>query len=425
VAIASAVVAPVTHLWEKIMDRSIGHRGTLSPSSFCGLVLAAGFGAASVIGVAPAQAQEMCGGASYPFPYTDVSGVPSQFCPAIMEAYVTGISRGTTPTTFSPNQDLVRYEMVTFLQRTADQVLTRGSRRAALKQWWTPQSTNAMQTIPLTGNPQGCASDGTFIWTTTNVGHIVQIQAGTGFNVNHWNTSGVDVGSIALAAGKVFAVSYTAPGVLYALDPTQAPTPLSSVATLPDNNYGIAFDGTNLWTANNSGSVSRIDPVSFTVTTTSTGFTSPYGILYDGAHIWVTDDGTGALLQVNPADGAILMSVPVGSTPAAPVFDGTNIWVPNAGDSSVTVVQANTGDVVATIPADGTNGLDGPQSASFDGERILVTNYTGGSVTIFKAADLSFIANVSTGAASVPLNACSDGINFWVPLGGTDNLLRF
>ena len=69
------------------------------------LLFVVAFGAASVMGIGPVQAQEMCGGATYPFPYTDVSGVGAAFCPGIMEAYVTGVSKGTTPTTFSPNDD--------------------------------------------------------------------------------------------------------------------------------------------------------------------------------------------------------------------------------------------------------------------------------------------------------------------------------
>jgi hypothetical protein len=35
-----------------------------------------------------------------------------------------------------------------------------------------------------------------------------------------------------------------------------------------------------------------------------------------------------------------------------------------------------------------------PIQAAFDGERVLVTNYLGNSVTVFRAADLSLIGNV-------------------------------
>jgi DNA-binding beta-propeller fold protein YncE len=158
------------------------------------------------------------------------------------------------------------------------------------------------------------------------------------------------------------------------------------------------------------------------VTTVTTGFASPEGIVYDGAHIWVTDTGAGTLLKLDPA-GAILQTVTVGTAPLFPAFDGTNIWVPNSGSSTITVVQASSGTVVATIPADGNNLLNAPVAASFDGQRVLVSNAT--SVTVFKAADLSFIANVPTGAGSTPYGVCSDGINFWVPLQGEGNLLRY
>jgi hypothetical protein len=47
-------------------------------------------------------------------------------------------------------------------------------------------------------------------------------------------------------------------------------------------------------------------------------------------------------------------------------------------------------------------------------------------VPLFKASDLSFIADVPMLlASSGPLLACSDGINFWVPLHGSADLLRF
>jgi hypothetical protein len=61
---------------------------------------------------------------------------------------------------------------------------------------------------------------------------------------------------------------------------------------------------------------------------------------------------------------------------------------------------------------------------AFIGKRILVTNF-GGCVTVFKAADLGFIANAPTGVGSGPFGARSDGINFWVTLNNTAKLLRF
>jgi hypothetical protein len=405
------------------MDTMCG-RGLREISARCRHWILALALAASVMSIAPAQAQEMCGGQNYPFPFTDVSGVGAPFCPGIMEAYVTGITKGTTATTFSPNLDVTRLQMTTFLQRSVDDVLSRGSRRAALNQWWTPQGPNGLQTFPIGGSPNSCAADGENVWVSDGGDNVYRVQASTGILSGPWNGIGQSEG-VLTALGKVWVASHVSPGALYRIDPTTAPGLASLwVGGLGNLALGIAFDGLDIWTANQSGSVSKIDPVAKTLLfTVSTGFHELSGILYDGAHIWVTDFTAGTLLKLD-SSGAILQTVMVGTEPLSPVFDGTNIWIPKLGDSSVTVVQASTGDIVATINADGTNLLNGPVAASFDGERILITNSTNTSVTLFKAADLSFIANAATGAFTVPIGACSDGISFWIA-DQSGNLLRF
>jgi YVTN family beta-propeller protein len=411
------------------MNRSIGSfrlGRAFDAHRWRGWFFALGFGIATTLSVAPTQAQQICGGTTYPFPYTDVSAVGAAFCPGIMEAYVTGVSRGTTPTTFSPNSTVTRVAMTTFLQRSLDQGLIRASRRAALNQWWTPQNTNALQKINVGGVggiPLYCAADGENIWTSTfNLLH--EVRASTGELLGTW-VGAINPEGVAIANGLVYFAGHNSPGTLYVIDPTQPPPTVTTAAnSLGDNPIGIAFDGTNLWTANFGppGSVSIIDAGTYSVTNVTTGFTFPQGILYDGAHIWVTD-GAGTLLKLDAA-GAILQTVTVGTLPQFPVFDGTNIWVPNENSNSITVVQASTGNVLATISADVNNKLSGPTTASFDGERILVTNQGNNSVTVFKAADLSLLANVPTGGAFPPTGACSDGVNFWVGI-AVGQLLRF
>ena len=92
------------------MDRSLGS------SALRRLLVVAGFAVAGAMSIAPVQAT-LCGGVTYPFPYTDVSGVGAAYCPGFMEAYVTGVSKGTSPTTFSPNNTVTRVAMTTFLLR--------------------------------------------------------------------------------------------------------------------------------------------------------------------------------------------------------------------------------------------------------------------------------------------------------------------
>ena len=71
------------------------------------------------------------------------------------------------------------------------------------------------------------------------------------------------------------------------------------------------------------------------------------------------------------------------------------------------------------------NGLSFPESAAFDGERILVTNTNGHSVSLWKASDFTTIGTFSTGASTQPRGACSDGLNFWITPAQAGKLARF
>jgi hypothetical protein len=119
---------------------------------------------------------------------------------------------------------------------------------------------------------------------------------------------------------------------------------------------------------------------------------------------------TGTLLKLD-STGAILQTVPTGAKPGHPAFDGTNIWVPS-DSGTLTVVRASNGAVLQNLTG---NGMDKSIAAAFDGQRILVTNYNPGSVSFFKAADLTALGSVSVSPGTFfPTGTCSDGVSFWV-----------
>jgi hypothetical protein len=205
---------------------------------------------------------------------------------------------------------------------------------------------------------------------------------------------------------------------------------VTTLADLDSFAAGIAFAGYYIWTANEIGSISRVDPNTGAVNTYTTGFDGPRGMVYDGANIWMTNSGianSGTLKKVN-SDGTIARTIVVGDSPLHPIFDGMNIWVPNFNSDSVTVVRVKdvSGNplsnpfVLATLTG---NGLNRPISAAFDGEHILVTNYFGDSLSLWKAADLTPLG-FATGAPAA-YGACSDGLDFWVTLEDSDSLVRF
>ena len=364
-------------------------------------------------------------------PFVDV--LPNNpFYSSIAEAYFSGLTNGTTATTYDPTALVTREQMAAFISRTMDQALKRSSERAVAEQNWTTQggSNLALTTV---GDPRLVKSDGADLWVT-NGNTVSRVRASDGKLLDTWTGAGGAHG-VLIAMGKVFvtgALSSPNPGRLYEIDPTQ---PAGAVTTLSMNlpiaPLGVAFDGQRIWTANNgepqAGSVSIITLNPLMITNVTAGIFHPGGILYDGVNIWITDwvtDVGDRVIQKLDSSGAVLQTVPIamGTFPGFPTFDGTNIWVPNANADSVSVVRATTGTVLATLTG---NGLHYPVQAAFDGERILVTNGMGDSVSVWRAADLTPIGMFSTGTGTGPFGVCSDGLNFWITLQGTGKLARF
>jgi hypothetical protein len=357
-------------------------------------------------------------------PFVDVTN--DSFCPLVLEIFYQAITTGTTPTTFDPTANVTRLQMAAFLSRTVDGVLKRGSRRAALNQFWTPQASSDLGITNLTfQGADYAAANGLSVWVSGTFGSsVTQVLAGTGGTLGTW-TGATQAKGVVMGRGRVFVVGSTTPGRLYMIDPAGGGASVTTVASnLGDGALAVAYNGARILSANTSGSVSVVSPtvsIPWTVTTVTTGFTSPSGILFTGDSFWVTDQGAGKLFRIGSI-GNILQTVTVQATPFQSVFDGTNIWVPNSGSDSVTVVRASNGTVLQTLTG---NGLSFPRVAAFDGERILVTNPGNTTVSLFKATDLTPIAVVPTGASTSPLSACSDGINFWITLNGVGNLARF
>ncbi len=389
--------------------------------------LVIGFALITVIASSRLRADSgSCGGATIILPFNDVAG--NLFFCEIAEAFFSGLTNGTTPTTYSPGQNVPREQMAAFITRAMDQSLRRGSRRAALKQFWSPTSAALGLTTlgPPAASPVLVESDGADLWVA-NIGNatVSRVRASDGKLLETW-TGATDAFGVLSAKGLIFVTGNTFPGgSLYRIDPTQSAGSVTTLTTaLGGFPRGIAFDGARIWTANfgGGGSVSIVTLNPFFVNNVTTGFAVPSGILYDGANMWVTDVGTnpGRLFKLD-SNGMIIQTVVTGDTPLFPVFDGTNIWVPNSGSNSVTVVRASTGAVLITLTG---NELNFPVSAAFDGERILITNNVD-SVSLWKAADLSPLGSVGTGTGASPFGACSDGLNFWITFQGMAELARF
>src|SRR6266850_1875848 len=126
-----------------------------------------------------------CGAATTTLPFTDVMG--NLFFCSIAEAFFSGLTNGTTATTYSPAQNVPREQMAAFVTRTLDQSLKRGNRRAALQQWWTPTDAGALQTVHISA-PNDITCDGADLWVPTYAvsGTVSRVRASDGKLLGTW-----------------------------------------------------------------------------------------------------------------------------------------------------------------------------------------------------------------------------------------------
>jgi S-layer family protein len=373
---------------------------------------------------ADTQTTGQCG-LSITIPFTDVPSNNIFFC-SIAAAYFSGLTNGTSPTTYNPSDPVPREQMAAFITRTLDQSLRRGSKRAALGQWWTLRPVVDSK-IDVGDAPQFLASDGEYVYVSNhNSSTFSKVRASTGEVIDTYsfpsfiNPQGMLVAGGNLWIGgsdRIWRIRLDFPNVF---------------SSTVQNDYfcqSLTCDGINIWTANfgagPNGSISRIAMDGFVSTGKfTTGFNRPVGIVFDGTWLWVTDYGDNTLKGVDPSSGAVVGSpIPVGTNPGMPTFDGTNIWVPALTAPQVVVVRA-VGPFLGTVLASYSVQF-GFFSSAFDGERILMTNYTFDRVALWKASDLTPIGNFAMPAGSSPIGVCSDGVKFWVALQNTDQIIRF
>ena len=264
-----------------------------------------------------------CGGVTTTLPFTDVMASP--FLCQIAEAFFSGLTNGTSATTYSPSANVTRDQMAAFITRTQDSALRRGSRRAALKQLWTPLGAANLGFTTVGAGPTAVESDGADLWVANSgSGTVSRVRASDGSLLGTWTGANTPK-RVLVAMGRVFVTGFTNPGVLYEIDPTAAPGAVTTVTSnLGPNSEWISFDGANIWVANKgtgpgTGSVSRVTVNPLSVTTFTTGFNQPVGVLFDGANIWVTDPGDSMLKKLN-SSGNIVQAVAVGTGPSEPGF---------------------------------------------------------------------------------------------------------
>src|SRR5947207_10305970 len=172
-----------------------------------------------------------CGGQTITLPFTDVMG--STFFCSIAEIYFQGITLGTSPTTYSPSNNVTRDQMAAFLSRTLDTTLQRGSERAALNQFWStiPHYDFDLGRTSLGGDLRLTRSDGVHVWVADLTGNVYQVRGSDGRLQDTW-TSATGAYGVLCTMGKIFVTGYVSPaGKLYMIDPAAAADTVTTVTS--------------------------------------------------------------------------------------------------------------------------------------------------------------------------------------------------
>jgi hypothetical protein len=180
-----------------------------------------------------------------------------------------------------------------------------------------------------------------------------------------------------------------------------------SISGFPD---AIAFDGTNMWTANPAfNSVTKISPTGgMTNYTYLDASVDPTDIAFDGTNMWITNPSFNSVSKISPAGFIIATTSGLGILPTGIAFDGTNMWTANQTGNSVTKISPT--GATTTYPGVGS----GPHAIAFDGTNMWTTDY-GGSGSVTKISPTGATTTYAVGI--YPIAIAFDGTNMWAAVG--------
>ena len=66
--------------------------------------------------------------------------------------------------------------------------------------------------------------------------------------------------------------------------------------------------------------------------------TARWGVAFDGTHIWTVNGSDGTVSKIVASTGVVAATITVGDSPWGVAFDGTHMWVANSSDDTVSKI---------------------------------------------------------------------------------------
>ena len=154
---------------------------------------------------------------------------------------------------------------------------------------------------------------------------------------------------------------------------------LSSFPAPPGSNpHGLAWDGTNLWLADNgSDTIFELTTTGTVVSSFPTPGPNPRGLTWDGTNLWLSDNNTDTVYELSTT-GTIVSSFPSpGPNAQGMTWDGSNLWVTDEVADRIFQVTT-TGTVLSSFATPGPR----PRGLAWDGTNFWHADLT--TVTIYE-----------------------------------------
>lgn len=149
---------------------------------------------------------------------------------------------------------------------------------------------------------------------------------------------------------------------------------------------------------------------------------SPQGIAWDGKHLWIVDDGTDMVYELDPADGKVLSSfASPGGSARGIVWDGRHLWTSDDASRKIYKLAAATGRSRAAIAAPVMSTERGPSplgGLAWDGQCLWSGWIAGWSSRMNRVDPTDGSVKKSYFSKGYPRALTSDGEFLW---SATDN----
>ena len=144
----------------------------------------------------------------------------------------------------------------------------------------------------------------------------------------------------------------------------------------------------------------------------------PTGLAFDGKNLWLADNFTDKIYKIDPESGKILKSFDSpGQHPEGLAWDGKHLWHIDSGEKYMYLLCPETGRALSILESNSSN----PRDLAWDGEYVWIADYRKDILIKVSPEDGMMVQNYPSPARE-PAGIAFDGKYLWVTDRGEDRV---